>query len=186
MLGWLNGRSDLAMRAAALHDAIVSEARAPHLYATLRVPDTLDGRLEMLALHVVMVLDRLGRAGPAGAELARALTEAYVVAMDDTMRAIGVGDLAVPRKVKKAAAVIYDRSRAYSRAIAASKDSSTHDRAADEGTIAVWHDTLADVLKPLAAAVDTDLPSLAHYAATRAASLTRVPDAALLAGRLTD
>jgi cytochrome b pre-mRNA-processing protein 3 len=177
MLGWLNGRNDVTKRATALHEAIVAEARSPHLYATLRVPDTLDGRLEMLTLHMVIVLDRLGRAGPAGGELARALTEAYVIAMDDTMRAIGVGDLAVPRKVKKAAAALYDRNRSYGPALAAANDE------ADSAT-ALWHDTLVDILKPLAGAVDTDLSSLAHYGQTRVVSLAGLPNEALLAGQL--
>jgi cytochrome b pre-mRNA-processing protein 3 len=174
MFAWLKTRSDLSQRATRLHDAIVAEARAPHLYAALRVPDTTDGRLEMLALHIVLVMDRLSRAGEPGQALSQALVETYVIAMDDTMRAIGIGDMAVPRKVKKAAAALYDRRQDYDTALRATLDAG--DR---------WHDTLAATLAPLDGAPAIDLRALAHYADARIQSLAALPDAALLAGQLT-
>jgi cytochrome b pre-mRNA-processing protein 3 len=176
MFRWFTGKSVPEQHAEALHAAIVEEARAPHLYATLKVPDTTDGRLEMLTLHMALVLDRVGRMGPAGAPLGLALNEAYVTAMDDAMRKIGVGDMVVPRKVKKAAGALYDRHRAYGPAIAASL-------AGGESEVQ-WHDTLAVVLGPVAGTADTDLRALAHYADSRVKTLAAVADDVILAGRL--
>lgn len=177
MLSWLTAKWDPRRpRADALHAAMVAEARAPHLYAGLRVPDTLDGRLEMLTLHLAILLDRLARAGDDGQVLARSVSEAYVIAMDDTMRAIGVGDVTVPRKVKKAAAALYDRHRTYAPAIAASREG--HDAPAR------WHDTLTVVLQEVAGSTPIDLPALAHYADARVTALAAMSDASLLAGRL--
>jgi hypothetical protein len=177
MFAWLKSRTDLQNRAARLHDSIVEDARAPHLYATLKVPDTTDGRFEMLALHIVLVLDRLARAGDDGRAVAQALAETFVVAMDDTMRAIGIGDLAVPKKVKKAAAALYDRQRSYGPALAASHGALDAE--------AAWHDALAETLAALTGAPDIDLRALAHYADARVHSLSALADSPLLSGQLT-
>jgi cytochrome b pre-mRNA-processing protein 3 len=178
MLAWLTGHRAVAVRAERLHAAIVEEARAPHLYAGLRVPDSTDGRFEMLALHMVLAVDRLGRMGADGQALGRALTEAYVTAMDDTMRAIGVGDLSVPRKVKKAAAGVFDRLQVFGPALAAAA-------ADDAGAVALWRDALTATLAPLAGSDAIDVPGLTHYVSERGKSLAATPDAALLAGQLT-
>lgn len=174
MFGWLRARGEQRARAAALHDAVVAEARAPQLYANLGVPDTLDGRLEMLVLHMCLVLNRLQHAGDEGAALARGLTEAYVVAMDDTMRAIGVGDLAVPRKVKKAAAKLYDRNRIYAAASAASE--------ADRPQR--WADALRQAMSSLDAASTLDLDALTRYVVERQAQLDTLAWTSLQDGRL--
>ena len=74
----------------------------------------------MMVLHLVLVLRRLAREGEAGAGSQEALTEAFVIDMDDNMREMTVGDLAVPRQVKRAVAVLHDRYAAYGKALAAS------------------------------------------------------------------
>lgn len=93
----------------ALYDSIVAAARQARLYADWGVPDTPAGRIEMVAVHTAIVTHALIALGAAGEERARALNERFVTDMDDNMREIGVGDLTVPRKVKKAAAAVYDR-----------------------------------------------------------------------------
>jgi hypothetical protein len=74
----------------------VTAARAHNFYAQWGVPDTVQGRFEMIALHVALALRRLDKEGAAGRRLGLALTEAFVVDMDDTMREMTFGDLAVP------------------------------------------------------------------------------------------
>ncbi len=83
--------------------------------------DTVEGRAELLILHLVAVADRLTREGKRGERPARMLVEAFVSDMDDNLREMGVGDLAVPRNVKRAAAGVYERARVY-RAALASED----------------------------------------------------------------
>ena len=119
MLTWLRARSRSGRTAAELYGSIVTAARREIFYSELGIPDTPDGRFAMLALHMYLVLERLREEGPAGQELSRALVERFVTDMDDCMRELGVGDLTVPRKVKKAAGALYDWSAQFRKAKAA-------------------------------------------------------------------
>ena len=119
MLNWLPRKSDLSRTAAKIYGSIVASARQETFFAAWGVPDTIEGRFEMLALQVAVVMRRLGQAGPAGVDLSRAVAETFMTDLDDNMREIGIGDLAVPRKIKKAAAALYDRHRDYGAALAA-------------------------------------------------------------------
>jgi len=125
MPSWRLGssRSSAKARATELYGHVVAWARAPWLYGDLGVPDTPEGRLELVLLHVTVLLDRLAREEAGAGQLGRALTEAFVTDMDDCMREMGVSDIGVARKVKKAAAALYDRSHDYRAALAAPGDS---------------------------------------------------------------
>lgn len=116
MLAWLKQRRDHRRTARALYGSIVTQSRLPHFYARWGVPDTREGRFEMLALHLVLVLRRIA-ALTDDQGLQRALTERFVVDIDDALREMTVGDLAVPRHVKLAVAVLHDRHRLYGRAL---------------------------------------------------------------------
>ena len=120
MSAWsLSPRRSRALRTATeLYGRVVAQARAPALYADLGVPDTAEGRLEMVMLHTVLVIERLRLEGEAAEELSRALTERFITDLDDCLREMGVGDLTVPKKVKKAAAALYDRTLACRAALA--------------------------------------------------------------------
>jgi cytochrome b pre-mRNA-processing protein 3 len=107
-------------KARSLYGSIVTQARSRGFYAHWGVPDTAEGRFEMIVLHLVMVLHRLGREGQAGQRLARALTEAFAVDLDDNLREMTVGDLAVPRHVKRAVSALHERHVSYGAALAAS------------------------------------------------------------------
>ena len=98
MLAWLRQRRDRRRTARSLYGSIVTQARSSGLYATLGVPDTHEGRFEIIVLHLVLVLRRLAREGERAERSGRALTEAFVVDLDDTLREMTVGDLAVPRQ----------------------------------------------------------------------------------------
>ena len=109
-----------------LHGEIVAAARQPALYARLGAPDTFEGRFELLALHAGAVLRRLealGKAGdPAAADLARDLADAIFLRLDHTLREQGVGDLAVPKRMKKFAEAFYGRLAACEKAMAEEGD----------------------------------------------------------------
>ena len=109
-------------KARSLYGSIVTQARSRGFYAHWGVPDTAEGRFEMIVLHLVMVLHRLGREGQPGQRLARALTEAFTVDLDDNLREMTVGDLAVPRHVKRAVGALHERHVSYGAALAASDD----------------------------------------------------------------
>ena len=118
MLDWLITRGASARKAKELYGAVVANARSPVFYRDYGVPDTLNGRYEMIVLVLFQLLERLKKdeSGEV-AELSRLTLEAFVTDMDDSMREIGIGDMAVPKKVKKAAAGFYERSKTYRSAL---------------------------------------------------------------------
>ncbi len=109
-------------RAAVLYAAVVGRSREPAFFVELGVPDTLDGRFEMTALHAFLVLHRLKAEGEAGAELGQALFDRMFADMDVNLREMGVGDLSVGRQVKAMAKAFYGRVRAYEDGLAAADD----------------------------------------------------------------
>ena len=154
----------------ALYEAIVAAARQPHLYSAWEVPDTPLGRYEMVSLHVFLFLERArGHAG-ALADLAQELTDAFFKDMDHSLRELGVGDLGVPKRMKKLARMFYGRAESYRAALAAG----------DREALAA---ALARNVRPQR----PDWPQaadLAAYAAGASAALAAQPDEALLAGRI--
>lgn len=103
---------------ASLYGAIVAQARKPAFYQTYGVPDTVNGRLEMVILHAIMVLRRL-QDEAASRPLGQALFDRFCLDMDDNMREMGVGDLAVPRKMRRIGEAFYGRQAAYGLAFVA-------------------------------------------------------------------
>lgn len=119
MLTWLRHRRSTERIARALYGSSVAAARSPALYRGLAVPDTLAGRFEMVVLHTFLLMQRLTSAGEAGRVLAQSLGEAMVEQLDDDMRQLGVSDITVPKKVRKAASAAYGRFESYAEAIKA-------------------------------------------------------------------
>ena len=103
--------------AAGLYARIVRQSRHPELYLELGVPDTVEGRFEMIVLHLFALTHRLVRASDGDADFARAVTEAFVADMDANLREMGVGDLSVGKKVRTLYAVYGRRVAAYDVAI---------------------------------------------------------------------
>ena len=104
---------------ASLYGTIVAQARAPVFYQIYRVPDTVNGRLEMIMLHAVLFLGRLeGEAAPIR-RLGQGLFDAFCRDMDASLREMGVGDLAVPRRMRDIGEAFYGRQAAYRAALAA-------------------------------------------------------------------
>lgn len=122
MLESLRTRAETRRKAGELYGAVVAQARRPEFYATLGVPDTPVGRYEMVVLHLFLVLERLRSAPDRGAPLDRMLVEAFIEDMDDSLRELATGDLSVPKKVRRAAAGLYDRSMDYRAGLAEMAD----------------------------------------------------------------
>jgi len=102
-----------------LYGAIVAQARLPAFYAGHGVPDTVEGRLDMIMLHAVLLLHRVEGEGDALRALGQAVFDRFCQDMDDNLREMGVGDLAVPRQVQRIAGAFYGRARVYRAALAA-------------------------------------------------------------------
>ena len=84
-----------------LYAAVVERARDPAWYRAGGVPDTLEGRFEMVAAVLALVLLRLEEEGEAAAGPAASLAETFVEDMDGTLRELGIGDVVVGKKVGK-------------------------------------------------------------------------------------
>lgn len=99
-------------RAHALYLAVVEKARQERFYAELGVPDTLDGRFEMILLHLFTVLHRL-KILPETKEFRQQVMEVFMEDMDRSVRELGVSDTGVGKRVRKMAAAMYGRLAAY-------------------------------------------------------------------------
>lgn len=101
-----------AAAANALYGAAVAQARHAGFYTELGVPDTQDGRLELVQLHVILLLRRLQRGGAEGQALGQALFDVFFRDLDHSLREGGVGDLVVGKWVKKIGQQFYARATA--------------------------------------------------------------------------
>lgn len=171
MLTWLRKRRDNRRTARILYGSIVTQSRQESFYAAAGVPDTPEGRFEMLVLHLVLLLHRLARACGDTRALRETITAGFVIDMDDNMREMTVGDLAVPRHVKRAVAVLHDRYALYGDALAAPRD-----------------DALIEAIRArlgaLKGAEGLDAAGICAYLRRAAQGLDRQPDGSLLSGRL--
>ena len=83
-----------------MYQLIVQQARDPKFYRDFSVPDTVDGRFEMISLHVFLVLRRLRRSSEGASKLSQALFDYMFEDMDLSLREMGAGDLGVGKRVK--------------------------------------------------------------------------------------
>jgi cytochrome b pre-mRNA-processing protein 3 len=103
-----------------LYGAIVAAARHVRFYEKMGVPDTIEGRFEMIVLHLFLVLNRLKGEGVEG--LRQRLTDEFFSDMDRSLRELGVSDVTVGKKVRKIAESYYGRVIAYDKALLANAD----------------------------------------------------------------
>src|SRR4051794_12694885 len=96
-----------------LYGEAVRQARSPAFYGEGRVPDTVEGRFEALSLHGFLVLHRLKADGEQGRALAQQFFDAMFADMDRNLREIGIGDLAVGKRIKLLAENFYGRIKSY-------------------------------------------------------------------------
>lgn len=112
----LLGRGRIERSGYELYSKAVAAARQPYFYADLGVPDTLDGRFDMVGLHAFLLIRRLSDE-PGGQPVAQALFDAMFNDMDVNLREMGVSDLSVGRKNKVMWEAFHGRSNVYSEAM---------------------------------------------------------------------
>ena len=113
-----------------LRGEIVAAARRPALYEALGAPDRIDGRFELLTLHVGLVLRRLVAIGGLGNDIAQDLVNSVFLHFDDTLREMALSDITVSKRLKKIKEAFYGRNAAYAAALDA------HSRAQVEAALA--------------------------------------------------
>jgi cytochrome b pre-mRNA-processing protein 3 len=146
---------------------IVERARHPALYRDWGVPDTLDGRFELLALHAFLVLHRLKREADGTTAFAQALFDTMFADLDGALREMGVSDLRVGPRIKAMARGFYGRIAAYEQGLA------------DEARLVA---ALRRNLFGTAPPGDAQLAAAAEYVRRQAAALAAAPVALLLEG----
>lgn len=150
----------------ALYAAIVARGRAPHWYVAGAVPDTVDGRFDMIVAILSLVLIRLEDGGCAAEAVA--LTEAFIADMDGQLRQQGVGDMGVGKRMGRLVSALGGRLGAYRAARGAGELASA-------------------LVRNLYRGADPGAPALAHVAAALegfAEALGALPAKALIAGEL--
>ena len=140
-----------------LYTAAVAAARAPFYYADLGVPDTLDGRFDLVGLHASLLIRRLRTLPPPGAAVSQALFDAMFSDMDINLREMGVSDMRLARNVRAMWEAFHGRATAYETAIGSG------DPAALEASLAknIWRGedapgahSLARIVRDLVGQVD--------------------------------
>jgi len=108
-----NGKDDDAH---ALYGAVVATARHPLFFNKIGVPDTFDGRFEMMILHIYLILHRLKYEEGNTKALQQNLFDQFFDDMSIALRELGVGDTIVPKRLKKMSRVFYGRAGAWDEA----------------------------------------------------------------------
>lgn len=98
---WLKRRKSMRNAATGLYQAAVTQSRDPLFYTDLGVADTLDGRFDLVTLHVFLIMNRLSALGADGKALSQALFDHMFTNMDLTLRQIGIGDMGIPKHMKR-------------------------------------------------------------------------------------
>jgi cytochrome b pre-mRNA-processing protein 3 len=165
------GRRKFIRDAAELaYQRVVEQARHTVFYTQYGVPDTLDGRFELICLHAFLYLHRLKSEYPQAHALAQAFFDTMFGDLDRALREMGTGDLRVGKEVKRMAQGFYGRARAYEKGIA------TDDSAL--GT------ALARNLFGTVGSSPAQIDAVAAYIRVAAEVLGRQAAADLLAGRV--
>ena len=110
-----------------LNAAVIGATQAPAFYEAGGVPDTFNGRFELLVLHAALALRRLRAAPDPAPAMAQALVDLLFRNLDPALRELGVGDMAVPKRMKALAEAFLGRAVAYERALAAENDAPLRD-----------------------------------------------------------
>ncbi|GGB56643.1 ubiquinol-cytochrome c chaperone [Roseibium aquae] len=103
--------------AVSAYNEIVAQARQPAFYADLGVPDTIDGRFDILLIHSVLFFRRLRGEGKEVAKFSQEVFDYFVADMEGSLREMGISDTRVPKKVRAMGEAFYGRAEAYSTAL---------------------------------------------------------------------
>jgi cytochrome b pre-mRNA-processing protein 3 len=119
LLSYFTRARDRSRHGAWIYNAIVEQARRPQFYDSLEVPDTLDGRFDLIILHAGLYLPRLKTVPGDGKSLAQATFDQMLCNLDQNLRELGAGDISVPKKMKNMVSAFYGRATAYDAALKA-------------------------------------------------------------------
>ena len=114
----LSGRNLVRDAADLAYRCVVEQARQPIFFTDYGVPDTLDGRFELICLHAFLYLHRLKTEGPQASPIRQSFFDRMFADFDRALREMGTGDLSVGKHVKRMVLAFYGRVRAYEEGLA--------------------------------------------------------------------
>ncbi len=117
MLNLFSRSKERRFAAGRIYEALVARSREPVFFERYGVPDTLDGRFDLLTLHAWLVLTRLKQDTGRDAALSQVLVDTIFVGFDEALRELGAGDMGMGRRMKKFADAFYGRLSAYGAAV---------------------------------------------------------------------
>jgi cytochrome b pre-mRNA-processing protein 3 len=165
-----SGRSLVRDAADLAYRRVVEQARQPVFFCDYGVPDTLDGRFELISLHAFLYLHRLKAERPQSIRLCQSFFDRMFADFDRALREMGTGDLSVGKEVKRMARAFYGRIGAYEEGLAGD----------DTGLVAA-------LTRNLFGTVSASAPfagAMASYVRSTVGALRRQSAAELLAGRI--
>ena len=164
-------RNPLRETTSLAYQHVVEHARRAVFFIQCGVPDTIDGRFELICLHAFLYLHRLKSEGDAGQALGQSFFDLMFADFDRSLRELGTGDLSVGREVKQMAQAFYGRIKAYEQGL--------------DGREAELRASLTRNLFGTATPTDAQVETMAHYLRDEVARLGAQPAAELLAGTVT-
>lgn len=153
----------------AVYAAIVAQSRQPKFYAQWGVPDTVTGRFDMICLHMALLFGRLRGEGKAVSDFGQSVFDLFFKDMDRSLREMGAGDLAVPKKIQKMGGLFYGLMTSLNEAM------DRGDRAEVESVI---------TRNLFEGAETTSAGELAAYLFAEAEKLGRQPTASIVGGKI--
>lgn len=170
-LAWVERRSAVKQAAQALYLRVIEQARAPSLYEAFGIPDTPDGRFDMIALHAILVFRRLRQEREQTRQLAQELFDLMFADMDQNLREMGVGDMSIGKRIKGMAQGFYGRLASY--------DAALHDNDARTLEAALRRNVYRH-----ATPNDQQVKAMTTYVRLQAQALEGYPIASLAAGQV--
>ncbi|MFB2551201.1 ubiquinol-cytochrome C chaperone family protein [Ensifer soli] len=171
IFGWFGKKTSNSAIVERQYALLTEAGRQPSLYLGHDVPDTVMGRFEMLSAVFILYFRRTRHSGRAGQEIAQEIVDAFFEDIDHSIRELGVGDVSVPKRMKKLAGMFYGRLESYAAAL-------------DTGSAADLAASLRRNFYPEAGASAPGMERLAAYLVRVEAALLAVPEDVVEAGRL--
>lgn len=114
MLSMVKFKNPYAQAAKMVYAEILLQVRQPYFYQKYGVPDSFDGRFDLMLLHIFLILNRMFEDVPEEAEaFNQALFDATFEDMDQTLREMGIGDMGIPKHMRKMMKAFNGRMHAY-------------------------------------------------------------------------
>jgi len=169
LLSFFSRGRDRSRQGAWIYNALVDQARRPQFYESLEVPDTIDGRFDLIVLHAGLYLPRLKSVRAEGKPLAQAAFDQMFANMEESLRELGNGDMSVPKKMQSMIQAFYGRAAAY-------------DVALREGDVGSLRAALHRNVYRGAEVTSTKLDALSTYVRAASEALKAADDTDIVAG----